>query len=296
MDFIKGVWNKIKEPHGIWLIVFYTVFAFLLVGTLLLVILYQTQTVLHYVLYALAAISLTYFVYTIVYFAPKITESSINLLKKYKFTRSLLENYGYRTLVFSIISFTLNLAYVVFMAVLGIMTGSAWYLAITAYYLVLSFVKGFVFYSKKKYKDEVHQAKTFKYSAGMLIFLTIAFSGIITLIYTSNMYFEYAGLMIYAVAAYTFLNLTVAIVNLFKARKQDDLYVQCMRNINLASALVSVVVLQVALFQAFSPENNTSFANGLTGGVISVLILILAIYMIIKANKILKQEKKDEEQ
>lgn len=101
--------------------------------------------------------------------------------------------------------------------------------------------------------------------------------------------------MIYAVAAYTFLNLTIAIFNLFKARKQDDLYVQSIRNINLANAIVSIFVLQVALFQAFSPESNLSFANGLTGGAISLVILGLGIYMIRKAYRKQQGEKNGKE-
>ena len=39
------------------------------------------------------------------------------------------------------------------------------------------------------------------------------------------------------------------------------------------------------MFQAFSPENNTSFANGLVGGFVSAIILTLGIFMIVKANK-----------
>ena len=54
---------------------------------------------------------------------------------------------------------------------------------------------------------------------------------------------------------------------------QDNLYIQSIRNINLVSATVSVLVLQVAMFQAFSPENNTSVANGLTGALVSAIIL-----------------------
>jgi len=293
MHFIKRFWSKIEEPHGIGLALFYIVFTLLITGTLILVILSPKQTIFHYMLYAFSAVSLAYFVYTIIYFAPKLTEKTIKTLRKYKFTSSLLDNYGYRTLVFSIISFILNIAYVAFMLVLGIMTDSVWYITITIYYLVLSIIQGSVFYSKKKYNNEMHQVKIFKYCGVMLIFLTLAFSGIIVLIYKSNMYFEYAGLMIYAVATYTFLKLTVAIINLFKARKQDDLYVQGLRNINLASALVSLVVLQVALFQAFAPEHNTSVANGLTGGVVSLIILLLGIYMIIKSkNKMKEREKK----
>lgn len=296
MKFIKGFWDKIKEPRGILLALFYVAFVLLLGGTLTLVILVPEQTVLHYILYLFSATTLAYFVYTIIHFAPKMTENTINWLRKYKFTSSLLDNYGYRTLVLASISFALNIAYVAFMLVLGIMTGSVWYISITAYYSVLIAMKGYVFYSKKKHNDKNSQCATMRFCGSMFIILTVAFSGIIVLIYTSNMYFEYAGLMIYAVALYTFIKLTDAIINLFKARKQDDLYVQSIRNINVASALVSLVVLQVALFQAFSPESNLSFANGLTGGAVSLAILALGIYMIIKANKEIKQRREKSEQ
>ena len=225
----------------------------------------------------------------------------------------MLSNYGYRTIIFSIFSMTLNIASVVFVGVLAVITKSVWYMSITAYYLVLILMKGLVIYSKyserryqkiekangnneisisnKNFSPIINAAKTYRFCGTMFLFLTVALSGIIVLIYTSNMYFEYAGLLIYAIAAFTFYKLTLSIYNLFKARRQDDLYVQSIRNVNLASALVSLIVLQVALFQAFSPTLNSSVANGLTGGLISLIICTLGIFMIIKANKTIKQEK-----
>ena len=210
-------------------------------------------------------------------------------MKKHKFTNSLLENYGYRTLVFSVFSFIINIAYVTLIAVPAIMAGSVWYITIASYYLLLILMKGNIFYSKKRYNTPVKQARAYRYCGIMFILLTLAFSGIIVLIYTSNMYFEYAGLMIYVVAVFTFYKLVLAIYNIFKSKQQDDLYVQSIRNVNLISALVSVVVLQVAMIQEFSPENNTSIANALTGAGISAIILVIAILMIVKANKKLKQ-------
>ena len=124
--------------------------------------------------------------------------------------------------------------------------------------------------------------------------MTIAFSGVMVLIYKANRYFEYAGLLIYVVAAFTFYKLTLAIYNIFKVRKYDDLYLQNIRNINLASALISIIILQVAMFQAFSPQYNSGFANALTGAGVSAIILTLGILMIIKANKRLKQLKVSE--
>lgn len=290
MIFFKRVWDKIKQPKGIWIALFYLFFVVAVSGTIALVVLVPNQTVWHYILYAIAGVSLAYFVYSMVYFAPKMKQGFIKFLRKFKFTSTLLDSYGYRTFVFSIFSFVLNLGYVGLMLGLAIATGSAWYYSITAYYLALIVMKGNVFYSKKKYDTEIKEARAYRFAGTMFIFLTLALSGIVVLIYTSNMAFEYAGLMIYVVAAYTFYNLTLAIINIFKARKHDDLYVQTIRNVNLAGSLVSILVLQVALFQAFSPEYNKSFANGLTGAAVSAAILAIGIYMIIKANKKLKEE------
>lgn len=288
MNFIKKVWDKIKEPKIIYLVLFYIFFALLVAGTITLVVLVNKQTVFHYILYAFAAFCLAYFVYTIVIYAPRMKAGSIRLLQKYKFTNTLLKDYGYRTLIFSIFSFLLNITYVVFLGVLGIMSKSAWYISITVYYLILALMKGNVFHSKKKHNTELKKAKAYRYCGIMFIISTLALSGIIVLIYTSNMYFEYAGLLIYAAAAFVFYKLGLAIYNIFKARKQDNLYIQSIRNINMVSATVSLLVLQVAMFQAFSPENNTSVANGLTGALVSAIILGLGIFMIVKANKKIK--------
>lgn len=289
MEFVKTIWNKIKRPKAWALALFYVWFVAIIAVTLFLVITQPKQTIGHYLLYVLSAISLTYFVYTIVIYAPMFKQNTIKLLRRFKFTNTLLDNYGYRTMMFGICGFILNLSYVTLIGVLAIITKSAWYISIAIYYLVLALMKGNIFYSKKKYDTDIKRAKAYRYCGILFILMTVAFSGIIVLIYTSNMYFEYAGLMIYAVATFTFYKLTLAIINIFKARKQDDLYIQSIRNINLASALISIVVLQVAMFQAFSPKHNTSFANGLTGGAMSIIILTLGVFMIIKANRRLKE-------
>lgn len=293
MNFFKNIWNKIKNPHGIWLVLFYVFFTLLTAGTLVLVILVQKQTVLHYILYVLASLTLAYFVYTMVIFAPKIKNNTINFLQNHKFTNKLLEDYGYRTIVFAVFSFILNIAFISLILVMAIMSKTAWYFTITVYYIVLAFMKGNVFYSKRKHDTEIKQARALRFSGIMFVVMTIVFSGVMVLIYKANHYFEYAGILIYAVAAFTFYKLTLAIFNIFKARKQNDLYIENIRNINLASALISIIILQVAMFQAFAPEQNLGYANALTGAGVSVVILILGVLMINKANKRLKELNKN---
>ena len=275
MQFFLKIWNKIKNPHGIWLALFYVFFVLVTAGTLVLVILVQKQTIGHYLLYVLSALALTYFVYTMVIFGPKMKSFTINLLQKNKFTKSLVKDYGYRTIVFGVCTFIINIAYISLLATVAFISKTSWYFAITIYYIVLVIMKGNVFLSKRKYNTPVKEP--------------IAFSVVMVLIYKTNKYFEYAGLFIYVAAAFTFYKLTLAIYNIFKARKHDDLYVENIRDINLASALISIIILQVAMFQAFSPNHNSGFANALTGAGVSTIIFTLGIIMILKANKKLKQ-------
>lgn len=290
MEFFKNVWNKIKQPKGIYLALFYVFFMLLIAGTITLLIVNPNQTIGHYILYVLSAVCLTYFIYTIVIFAPKIKKGIISFLRKFNFTSNMLDNYGYRAFIFSAISLILNLAYMVLQGVLAILTRSAWYGCITIYYLILTLMKGNLFYSKKKHDTKERLAKAHRFCGIMFIMLTIAFSGVIVLIYKSNMYFEYAGIMIYVVAAYTFYSLILSIINIFKIKKHQDLHLESVTTINLATSLMSIIVLQVAMFQAFSPENNTSISNALTGAGVSLIIMVLGVLMIIKANKILKDK------
>ena len=289
MNFFKKFWNKIKNPHGIWLVLFYVFFVLVTTGTIVLVCLVKKQTIWHCILYAVAAIMLTYFVYTMVIFVPKMKGAIVRSMQKHKFTNKLLKDYGYRTIVFSVVSFILNVAYISFVLVMAIMSKTAWYFTITVYYVVLAFMKGNVFHSKRKYGTEIKEARAYRFSGIMFVVMTIVFSGVIVLIYKANRYFEYAGILIYAVAAFTFYKLGLAIFNIFKAKQHNDLYIENIRNINLANALISIIILQVAMFQAFSPQHNLGFANALTGAGVSAIILIFGIMMIIKANKKLKQ-------
>ena len=58
---------------------------------------------------------------------------------------------------------------------------------------------------------------------------------------------------------------------------------QALRNFNLADALYSVFVLQVAMIQAFGSAQN-AFANNITGAAVALLISGLGLFMIVKSH------------
>ena len=82
----------------------------------------------------------------------------------------------------------------------------------------------------------------------------------------------------------------MSIINLFKARKQTDMTVQAIRNVNLADAAVSILALQTALLGTFSADGvNVGLFNTLTGIAVSLLSIGIGVQMVAYANKKLKE-------
>ena len=293
--FLSKVWNILKYPRGVFLICFYAMFAFTVAGTVLFLIFVPEKNSLHYILYALSPVGLGYFAYTfIVLIVPKIKACAIRLLQRHSFTDNILKSYGFRTLAFAAAGFIVNIAYAVLQAVVGIVARSVWNITIAVFYFVLIALKGIVFFCDRKYKENAaKQIKTYRACGYMFNLLTVALAGIVILINKADMSYEYAELMIYFVAVYTFCKIISSIVQFFKARKQDILIVQMIRNINLVSAIYSVFVLQVSMIQAFG-DGNDPLSNSIAEGVVALLILLVSIYMIVKSHSAEKQISKKE--
>ena len=94
-------------------------------------------------------------------------------------------------------------------------------------------------------------------------------------------------------AAYTFAALTAAIVNVIKYRKYNSPVFSASKAISLAAALVSMLTLESTMLTVFSDGSMTVGAQklmlGVTGGVVCVLIVAAAIYMIAVGTRKLEQ-------
>ena len=259
--FLHRIWNILRYPRGAFLLCFYALFALTVAGTVLLLIFAPEKNALHYILYALSAVGLGYFVYTVIIFAvPEGKACAIRFLQRHSFTDNILKNYGFRTLAFAAAGLIVNIAYAVWLTVVGVLVRSVWNIAIAVFYFVLIVLKGIVFFCDKKYKENTaKQIKTYRSCGYMLNLLTVALVGIVILINKADMSYEYAGYMIYIVAAYTFYKIITAIIHFFKARRRDGLIVQAIRNINLVDAIYSVFVLQVSMIPGVRRRERSSF-------------------------------------
>lgn len=303
-------WKKLlcwlKKPHGIPLVLIYLLTIGACSGAIVLAMLEERAfpfSILAYVVYGVAAITLGYSVYTIVRVIPKAKRNITGRLQKFSFTNRLLEQYGFRTVIFSIGAFAINVAYVVFNGVIGIIERSIWYGALASYYLLLVVMRGGVlsFHRAKRRHAEMECAerkrrelKIYRNCGIGLVVLPFCLSFAILQMVRGVNSFEHAGMMIYVSAIYAFYKITMSIINLFKARKNDDRTVRAIRCINLADAFVSILALQTAMFKEFSSGENVGFANALTGAVVCLLTALLGIYMIVSATVKQKEESNDE--
>jgi hypothetical protein len=107
-----------------------------------------------------------------------------------------------------------------------------------------------------------------------------------------NRTFHHHEITTIAMAAYTFTAFSFAIVGLVKYRKYDSPVYSASKAISLAAACVSMLTLESTMLTTFGDgEINARLMLGLTGGAVVALIVTMAVYMIIRANKQLEKMK-----
>ena len=304
IDF-RAIWKRILNPPT-WAkaLTFSVTLVSAVAALCMLLVDYEGNAlaIVAYTLFGIAGTSLAYSVYLVIPLFPKMKRGIIAWLKNREFTRLLLRNYGFRTVIFSVGSFAMSVAFSVFNAYMGIRNRSIWYGALAAYYIALALLRGGILtYHKGKrgkevdaYRDEYTKAKVYRNSGVILLLLNVALSSAIAQMIFSDAHFSYVGLTIFAYAAYAFYKITMSIVNLFKANKQPDLTIRAIRNINLADATVSILALQTALLTMFNDGTmNISLMNTLTGTAVSLFTVGLGIYMTVTASKKMKEIRKE---
>ena len=294
--------ETLKKPSG-KIIALSTLLTVLTVGGsmvfLFLPELNKTLEILSYVCFGFSALFFGYSVYLVVIFAPHAKEKTVNLLKRWRITREFLESFGFRTMVGVTLSLGVSIAYGLFNGIFGIIYGSVWYGVLSAYYICLTLIRSGVVNRNKKgrlnlEKQKYKTAKTYRNSGIVLLILNVALSFAIAQMIFEGMGYEYPGLLIYVHATYTFTKIGTAIYNFVKAQKQTDLTVEAARDINLVDGAVSILALQTAMFASFGDGNiDISIANTLTGSAVSVFAYFMAIFMIVKGNKIIKKIKSE---
>lgn len=301
----KRLLEWIRRPHGWRLVLFYLFTAGCIAGALYFCAVGAEggYGVAPYIFYGLAAVTLGYTVYTVVLFVPKIRRRAAELLGKNKFTERLCGQYAFRTLVFAVGSMAISLINAVLNCAMGFVNRSVWFGALGAYYLLLFSMRFgiLLYYGKKRRHEEklgetqmkLRELQTYRVCGVLLVLLPLVLSSAILEMVVSERAFVRSGMMIYVSSVYTFYKITMSVYNLFKARKNDEMTVRAVRNVNLADALVSILALQTAMFHEFSKQQGIGYANAITGAVVSALTAALGIFMIVYGSRLIIRLKKE---
>lgn len=238
-----------------------------------------------------------------------VTISCVNLLPKQynKFKQKVYNNQlgnrymtdaAFKVEISLYASLTINVLYSGVNLFSGLYYHSTWSFTLAIYYILLSVMR-FVLLRHAKHnvlgKQRVIELKRYRLCGIILLFMNMALSGVVVLIILQNEGFEYAGLLIYAMAAHTFFTLVRAIVNIIKYRKYNSPVMSASKAVSFAAALVSLLALETAMLTQFddgtAPPYFKQVMIAVTGAVVCSIIVGMAIYMISRSTKELRQIK-----
>ncbi len=236
--------------------------------------------------------------YTLTVWCVRIPELVVfcrNFQKQNKYARLWLGNTRLRVNVTLLWSVLWNTAYGLFQLALGIYHRSWWYYSLAGYYVSLAVMRFFlVRHSTRHRPGEKMREELLRYrTCGWVFLLTnLALTGMIAYLVFENRPVRHHEITTIAMAAFSFTTLTVAIVNVFRYRKYGSPVYSASKAISLASACVSMLTLENTMLQTFRGELSTRETRlflGLSGGVIALFILAMAVYMIGSSDRKLKE-------
>ena len=194
-----------------------------------------------------------------------------------------------------------NAAYAVFQLWLGFYHHTFWFYSLAGYYVSLAVMRFFLVRHTSVHKPgEKMQKELVRYRACGWVFLVmnLALALMIFFMVYWNRTFQHHEITTIAMAAYTFTTFTTAIINVVRYRKYNSPVYSASKAINMAAACVSMLTLESTMLTTFGQGESPAFRQlmlALTGIAISAFIVTMAIYMIVKGNRGLKQLKQSKE-
>lgn len=215
-------------------------------------------------------------------------------IKKTSFGARFLEDYTYRTILTTMPSFAINVAYTVYNGVIGIMNQSAWFITMAVYYSLLGIMRYYAVNTERKTSRmedreliRKKQISVIRTDGSLLLLLNLALSGVVLLTIAKGTAKTHSEIIVISIAAYTFYKITMAVINMVKVRKMQSPILITLRNIGVADALVSLLTLQATMLASFRETSSLdpNRMNGITGLAVCILIAALGVSMICYARK-----------
>ena len=294
MDW-KKIGTRLLFPP-LWVMIFLT---FISAASLVLVFVKEWDSLwFSYVIYVLAFYTLSVICIACSKTFPGYYKEAKTRVYENKYANRYLTDVKFKTHINLYRSLAFNMIYALVNAVSAYVYQTSWFALFAFYYAIMSVMRFLLARYVRKNKIGTNRLKELKRArlcAYILITINLALSGAVLMMVYHHKGFNYQGFLIYIMAIYAFYTTTTAIVDIIKYRKYNSPVMSVSKTIKLAAALVSMLSLETAMFSQFggdmTPENQRLMII-LTGAGISIIVVVMAIYTIVKANKEIKTIRK----
>lgn len=193
-----------------------------------------------------------------------------------------------RIFKFAVTSLSINLLYSFYNGIIGITSNSLWFISLSVYYTVLSISRFLVLNSSRKSRKNSSAENAVKKLTGfMFILLSISLAGTTILTLSNDKETRYHKILMISIAVFTFIKITLAIINLVKAKKKDSDIIKALRSISFCDAFVSIFSMQRSMLVSFPGLTNFEIKifNILTGSAVCLMILVIGIGLLMNKEK-----------
>lgn len=280
MQHLKKILIKIVYPRAIPTVIIIAAAAILLIYTCTFE---KEITFIAYISYIFS----TYALVVVVCKIPGIVKKGKQMVYANPYTGRYLTDKSYRIGISLYWSVIINSVYVVIKLFLSLFYHSVWFGAIAMYYLILCLIRLYLLFQVRRQelsKNRHSEYKTYRLCGIFLLTLNVALTYMVIQMVHDGQTYRYPGMLIYLVALYTFYSIIIAVINLIIYHKYNSPLISAVKAVSFTTAAVSILSLQTAMLTEFGQDFSFGrFMNSATGGVVCLLILGTAFYMIVNA-------------
>lgn len=196
----------------------------------------------------------------------------------------------------------INLIYVIVNAISAVVYQTHWFAIFAVYYVIMAMMRFLLvrYVSNNPIgASRMGELKRARLCAYILLTVNLALSGAVLMMVYFDCGFLYQGFLIYVMAMHAFYTTTTAIVDMVRYRKYNSPVLSIVKVIKLAAALFSMLFLETAMFAQFGEETSPVLQKIMimaTGGGVSVIVVAVAVYMIVRTTKEIRKFKQEKEQ
>lgn len=262
------------------------------VAFLVLSLVYLTSTSI----VAILSYLLSFYVLVVICFRiPRMIEFFKNFKQENKFMKRWFSDVRLRMKVSLYGSLIWNVTFAIFQLWLGFYHKSFWYFSMFGYYIMLGLMRFFLLKHTKSFdvnENQTAELKKHVLCGWLLLIMNLALAVIVFFVVYLNKTFQHHMITAIAMAAFTFLTFTFAIINLVRFKKYNSPVFSAAKSISLIAACVSMLILASTMLTTFETSQQPLLRQIILssmGVVVIGVAVTVALIMIVKGTKKLKQ-------